>query len=151
MAYVVALRDIDENDIEIADDPDDLLPRMLAACPEEEFPYLHYVDPYDTTSFNSFQMKPFLREWSRLYEHANERETKVLRQVDREALLEIGFLPKDNPDARFVEWRDLFGRAGLTSRETRVLLALARRVQNVGRIARSVRPRGASPEREESD
>ena len=84
-------------------------------------------------------------------ERATAAEADMALGVFREALLEIGFLPKDNPDARFVEWRDLFGRAGLTSRETRVLLALARRVQNVGRIARSVRPRGASPEREESD
>ncbi len=66
----------------------------------------------------------------------------------RAALLEIGFLPADHPESRFVEWRELFGRAGLTARETRVLLALARRVQNVGRIART---RGASPENEESD
>ncbi len=66
----------------------------------------------------------------------------------REALLEIGFLPADHPESRFVEWRELFGRAGLTPRETRVLLALARRIQNVGRLAKT---REASPEREASD
>jgi TrmH family RNA methyltransferase len=82
---------------------------------------------------------------------ATAAEADLALGAFREALLEIGFLPRENPDARFVEWRELFGRAGLTSRETRVLLALARRVQNVGRIARSVAPRGASPEREGSD
>lgn len=61
-----------------------------------------------------------------------------------EALLEIGFLPADNPEARFVEWRALFGRAGLTSREARVLLAFARRMKNVGRIANEARRRGSS-------
>jgi tRNA C32,U32 (ribose-2'-O)-methylase TrmJ len=66
-------------------------------------------------------------------------------------LLEIGFLPADHPESRFVEWRELFGRAGLSARETRVLLALARRIQNVGRMAKTSGPRDASPERKESD
>lgn len=69
----------------------------------------------------------------------------------RDALLEIGFLPADHPESRFVEWRELFGRAGLSARETRVLLALARRIQNVGRMAKTSGPREASPERKESD
>jgi len=49
----------------------------------------------------------------------------------REAMLGIGFLAKDNPEARFAEWRELFGRAGLTERETRLILALARRIKGV--------------------
>jgi TrmH family RNA methyltransferase len=79
---------------------------------------------------------------------ATAGEAEVALAAFREALLEIEFVPADHPESRFVEWRELFGRAGLTARETRVLLALARRIQNVGRIART---RGASPEREESD
>jgi TrmH family RNA methyltransferase len=79
---------------------------------------------------------------------ATAGEAEVALTAFREALLEIGFVPADHPESRFIEWRELFGRAGLTPRETRVLLALARRIQNVGRIART---RGASPEREESD
>jgi tRNA/rRNA methyltransferase len=54
----------------------------------------------------------------------------------REAMLEIGFLPDDNPEARFVEWRDLFGRAGLTEREVKLVLALARRIRGVRKAAR---------------
>jgi tRNA C32,U32 (ribose-2'-O)-methylase TrmJ len=57
----------------------------------------------------------------------------------KEALIQVGFLPVDNPEARFVEWREIFGRAGLTPRETRVLLALGRRVQNTAAIARRAR------------
>jgi TrmH family RNA methyltransferase len=57
----------------------------------------------------------------------------------KEALLEIEFLPAENPEARFVEWRALLGRAGLTPRETRVLLAFARRMNNVGRMAKEAR------------
>jgi len=80
-------------------------------------------------------------------ERATAGEADLALGAFREALLEIGFLPPDHPEARFVEWRELFGRAGLTARETRVLLALARRIQNVGKIAKADRARGASPER----
>lgn len=53
----------------------------------------------------------------------------------REGMLEIGFLPFENPEARFVEWRDLFGRAGLTPREVKLLLGLGRRIRGAGRRA----------------
>jgi tRNA/rRNA methyltransferase len=85
---------------------------------------------------------------SRAPERATAGEAEVALVAFRDALIEIGFVPADRPESRFVEWRELFGRAGLTSRETRVLLALARRIQNVGRIART---REASPGSEESD
>jgi tRNA C32,U32 (ribose-2'-O)-methylase TrmJ len=84
-------------------------------------------------------------------ERATAGEAALALGAFREALIEIGFLPADHPESRFVEWRELFGRAGLTARETRVLLALARRVQNVGRMAKAGLPREASPERGESD
>jgi TrmH family RNA methyltransferase len=84
-------------------------------------------------------------------ERATAGEAALALGAFREALIEIGFLPADHPESRFVEWRELFGRAGLTARETRVLLALARRVQNVGRMAKAGLPREASPEREGSD
>ena len=47
----------------------------------------------------------------------------------RDAMLAIGFLTPEKPEVRFAEWRELFGRAGLTERETRLLLALARRIR----------------------
>ncbi len=84
-------------------------------------------------------------------ERATAGEADLALGAFREALLEIGFLPVDHPESRFVEWRELFGRAGLTPRETRLLLALARRIQNVGKIAKGDRARGASPEREGFD
>ena len=84
-------------------------------------------------------------------ERATAGESELALGAFREALVEIGFLPADHPESRFVEWRELFGRAGLTAREARVLLALARRIQNVGRRAKTDPPRGASPKREGSD
>jgi TrmH family RNA methyltransferase len=82
------------------------------------------------------------------FERATAGDSEVALAAFQDALVEIGFLPADHPESRFVEWRELFGRAGLTPRETRVLLALARRIQNVGRMAR---PPEASPGREGSD
>jgi tRNA/rRNA methyltransferase len=65
---------------------------------------------------------------------AGEAE-RALRSL-REAMLEIGFLPVENPEARFVEWRELFGRAGLSPREVKLILALARRIKGARRISR---------------
>jgi tRNA/rRNA methyltransferase len=84
-------------------------------------------------------------------DRATAGEADLALGAFREALLDIGFLPADHPESRFVEWRELFGRAGLTARETRVLLALARRIQNVARIAKTSLPPGASPAHGESD
>lgn len=54
----------------------------------------------------------------------------------RDSLTAVGFLPAEKPEVRFAEWRELFGRAGLSERETRLLMALARRLSGVARAAR---------------
>ncbi len=84
-------------------------------------------------------------------ERATAGDAELALGAFRDALVEIGFLPRDRPEARFVEWRELFGRAGLSPRETRVLLALARRIQNAGAMAKRSALRGASPEQRECD
>jgi tRNA/rRNA methyltransferase len=71
-------------------------------------------------------------------ERAPASEVTPALESLREALLAIGFLPADNPEARFVEWREIFGRAGLSSREVSLIRALARRL--IG-----VRPRLSEP------
>ena len=65
----------------------------------------------------------------------NEEAETALSKLD-EAFLEIGFFTEDNRAPRFAEWRELFGRAGLTPREVKLVLALARKLRNVGRIAK---------------
>jgi TrmH family RNA methyltransferase len=55
----------------------------------------------------------------------------------RAALLDIGFLNPDNPDAILAELRALAARAGPTPREASLLRGLARQVSWAGRIARS--------------
>ena len=55
----------------------------------------------------------------------------------RRALLAVGYLSKDNPDAVLSEWRALIARAGPTAREITLLRGLARQVLWAGdRIAR---------------
>ncbi len=56
-------------------------------------------------------------------------ETERALAALRDAMLSIGFLTPEKPEVRFAEWRELFGRAGLSERETRLLLALARRIR----------------------
>ncbi len=55
----------------------------------------------------------------------------------RDAMLEIGFLPVENPEVRFVEWRELFGRAGVSEREVKLILALARRIRGARRATQN--------------
>lgn len=57
----------------------------------------------------------------------------------KEAMVEIGFLTTENPEARFAEWREIFGRTSLTPREVRLLLALARRMRGVARLAKRLK------------
>ena len=61
---------------------------------------------------------------------AEEAERALLTL--RDAMLSVGFLPPEKPESRFAEWRELFGRAGLTERETRMLMAFTRRVKDAG-------------------
>lgn len=53
----------------------------------------------------------------------------------REALLEVGFLDPQNPDARLTELRRLLARAEPTPRELTLLRGLARQVDWAGRVA----------------
>ena len=66
----------------------------------------------------------------------------------RDAMLAVGFLPPQKPEARFAEWRELFGRTGLTERETRMMMAFTRRVKDAGTRAGKPGPRKGTPDRE---
>lgn len=84
-------------------------------------------------------------------------ETEPALSALRDAMLEIGFLPTQNPEARFSEWRGLFGRAGIRKREVKLLLALARRIRGAARIVTRAKQLGihremrANPVRDEVD
>lgn len=70
----------------------------------------------------------------------NEEVERALVNLE-DAFFEIGFVTADNRAPRFAEWRELFGRAGLTTREVKIILALARKLRNVGRIAKETSAR----------
>jgi tRNA/rRNA methyltransferase len=54
-------------------------------------------------------------------------ESIVVRMAD--ALVEIGFLPADNPDHIMFALREIFGRSGLTPRELDILNGIARQIK----------------------
>jgi len=54
-------------------------------------------------------------------------EAMLARMAD--ALVEIGFLPADNPDHIMFALREIFGRSGLTPRELDILNGIARQVK----------------------
>jgi tRNA/rRNA methyltransferase len=47
----------------------------------------------------------------------------------KHALLQVGFLHKDNPNHIMLALRRLFGRAGLEERDVRILLGMARQIE----------------------
>ena len=70
------------------------------------------------------------------FERAEQGDVERAFGFLRDAMLEIGFLPAENPEVRFVEWRELFGRAGVSERDVKLILALARRIRGARRAAK---------------
>ena len=58
---------------------------------------------------------------------ARDVEAMLARMAD--ALVEIGFLPTDNPDHIMFALREIFGRSGLTPRELDILNGIARQIK----------------------
>jgi tRNA/rRNA methyltransferase len=58
---------------------------------------------------------------------ARDVESMLVRMAD--ALVEIGFLPADNPDHIMFALREIFGRSGLTPRELDILNGIARQIK----------------------
>jgi len=54
---------------------------------------------------------------------------EVMYEKLKNALLQIGFLHKDNPEHLMLALRRLFGRAGLEERDVRILLGMARQIE----------------------
>jgi len=61
---------------------------------------------------------------------ARDVEAMLGRMAD--ALVEIGFLPADNPDHIMFALREIFGRSGLTPRELDILNGMARQIKWTG-------------------
>jgi TrmH family RNA methyltransferase len=64
-------------------------------------------------------------------------------QALREGLLSIGYLNKDNPDARLAELRRMLGRSGPSEREVNLLRGMARQIAWAG--AELLRTRSPAP------
>ena len=57
-----------------------------------------------------------------------ERQELMYERL-KQALLQVGFLHKDNPEHIMLALRRLFGRAGLEERDVRILLGMARQIE----------------------
>ncbi len=62
-------------------------------------------------------------------QRAAARDVEAMLARMSEALVEIGFLPADNPDHIMFALRGVFGRSGLTPRELDILNGIARQIK----------------------
>jgi len=53
-----------------------MLHGVVPARDERDFPLLRCIDPYGKTVFNHLQMEPFLAEWERLRDRAEDDSQK---------------------------------------------------------------------------
>ena len=67
-------------------------------------------------------------------ERAPVEQTEPALVALRNAMVSLRFLSHQNPETRFSEWRDMFGRSGIRRREVKLMLALARRMEGAARI-----------------
>jgi len=97
-------------------------------------PSLNLAQAVMVTAYEVFVSSPVSRASASDHpERAEQGDVERAFGFLREAMLEIGFLPVENPEVRFVEWRELFGRAGISEREVKLILALARRIRGARR------------------
>ena len=59
---------------------------------------------------------------------SSERQELMYAKL-KAALLQVGFLPQDNPEHIMLALRRLFGRAGLEDRDVRILLGIAHQIE----------------------
>jgi len=56
-------------------------------------------------------------------------QQELMYEKLKQALLQVGFLHKDNPEHIMLALRRIFGRAGLEERDVRILLGMARQIE----------------------
>ncbi len=60
---------------------------------------------------------------------ASSERQELMYEKLKAALLQVGFLPQDNPEHIMLALRRLFGRAGLEDRDVRILLGIAHQIE----------------------
>ena len=60
---------------------------------------------------------------------ASSERQELMYDKLKAALLQVGFLPQDNPEHIMLALRRLFGRAGLEDRDVRILLGIAHQIE----------------------
>jgi hypothetical protein len=78
MPFKIELQDEFGGRIASVDDAPSLLDRLLPQVWDDQFPTLGSIDPYGDTTFNSLQMRGFLKEWASVLQKAGTAEEQQL-------------------------------------------------------------------------
>lgn len=78
MGFNIILQDEFGVRIDGVDDPRCLLHRLLPESDTDEYPFLGSVDPYGDTTFNTLQMRRFLKEWAVVSQRAQTAEEQTI-------------------------------------------------------------------------
>ena len=104
--------------------------RLVTIPTAEEYPSLNLAQAVMVVAYElRLAAVPGAGQGSNAMEFApaGEVETMLTRMSD--ALIEIGFLPAENPDHIMFALRGIFGRSGLSARELDILNGIARQVK----------------------
>lgn len=90
MGLTVVIETEDGKMLEHAEDPTNILHRLLPGPNDEEYAYLGKIDWYGDTTFNYLQAASFLREWRTLASKAEGQERVLVDRIEQmaERLLE---------------------------------------------------------------
>lgn len=94
MGLTVAVETEDGSILEHAEDPTNILHRLLPGPDDEKYAMLGHIDWYGDTTFNYLQVTSFLREWRTLANKAQGEERVLVERIEQmaERLLEMRHL-----------------------------------------------------------
>lgn len=102
----------------------------IPTCPDQ--PSLNLSHAAMVAAYEVFRARTSPNQPSR---RATHQEKEAMLALLREGLLALQALPRENTEADFLEWRNLFQRADLTPKEIRLLEHMARKMK--GRVPES--------------
>jgi tRNA/rRNA methyltransferase len=106
-----------------------LCQRLITIPTAEDYPSLNLAQAVMVVAYELKLAASGTRPASTALEFAPSTQVEAMLTRLSDALIEIGFLPDDNPDHIMFALRGLFGRSGLTIRELDILNGMARQMK----------------------
>jgi tRNA/rRNA methyltransferase len=103
--------------------------RLMTIPTAPDYPSLNLAQAVMVVAYELMLAGGTAREVAPMPEFAQAGEVEGMLSRMEEALVEIGFLPADNPDHIMFALRAIFGRSGLTRRELDILNGIARQMK----------------------